>query len=126
MVQLASQLARVCHLFLDQCELHVLLHSPIIHLILLQASWSPDISRRAQSLLHPSYRHQPSPSSTPTATSFSSARPNPVPGLMKAAARLLLIIDFTIVSKVIGLLPLLGRPLAMGYMCVIDSYYFFE
>lgn len=45
---------------------------------------------------------------------------------MKALARMVLIIDFTFVSKVIGLVPLIGRPLAMGYMCIIDSYYFFE
>lgn len=45
---------------------------------------------------------------------------------MKALARMVLIIDFTFVSKVIGLVPLVGRPLAMGYMCIIDSYYFFE
>jgi etoposide-induced 2.4 mRNA len=45
---------------------------------------------------------------------------------MKALARLILIIDFTFVSKVIGLVPLVGRLGALVYMCIIDSYYFFE
>ncbi|OCF36736.1 hypothetical protein I316_01332 [Kwoniella heveanensis BCC8398] len=99
----------------------------------VNASWGPSISRRAQSTLHPSHRFQPSPASTPTSatpSSFSSKKADlnssPYSWVFTAVARILLISDFTLVSRLIGMTPLVGRLAAFAYMCVIDAYYFFE
>ncbi|WVO16300.1 hypothetical protein L204_103975 [Cryptococcus depauperatus] len=93
----------------------------------VNASWGSAISKRAQTLLHPTYRHQPFSVSTPT-------RSQPVEDTKKmfkskistSVARVLLISDFTLVSRLIGLIPLIGKPGALAYMCIIDAYYFFE
>lgn len=117
-----------------------------------QASWAPDISKRAQTMLHPTYvlflpqdlnilsqqlryRHQPSPASTPTSaytslpapSSSSSSTPSNLISLgISTLTRLLLISDFTLVSRLILLVPLIGRPSATAYMSIINAYYFFE
>jgi hypothetical protein len=40
--------------------------------------------------------------------------------------RLLLIVDFTFVFRVAVLIPVLGWPVGLGYMALINSYYAFE
>ncbi|WWC89435.1 uncharacterized protein L201_004359 [Kwoniella dendrophila CBS 6074] len=94
----------------------------------INASWGPSISKRAQSILHPSHRFQPSPTSTPTTSSFSSSIPKPAPfaKIFQAITRILLISDFTLISRLIGLLPIFGKWGSLTYMCVIDAYYCFE
>ncbi|WVF71591.1 hypothetical protein IAT40_006399 [Kwoniella sp. CBS 6097] len=101
----------------------------------VNASWGPSISRRAQSTLHPSHRFQPSPASTPTSTtpssSFASSKKGdskdaPYAWVFTAVTRILLISDFTLVSRLIGMIPWVGQWTAFAYMCVIDAYYFFE
>lgn len=37
-----------------------------------------------------------------------------------------MISDFTLVSHVIAWIPIIGRPLALAYMCIIDAFYAFE
>ncbi|WVQ80629.1 hypothetical protein IAT38_002734 [Cryptococcus sp. DSM 104549] len=96
----------------------------------VNASWGPDISRRAQALLHPTYRHQPTPS-TPTSASTntapsSKAGPKPLARVFTSIARIFLISDFTLVSRLIGYVPVVGRMGSFAYMCVIDAYYCFE
>jgi etoposide-induced 2.4 mRNA len=34
--------------------------------------------------------------------------------------------DFTIVSRILTLIPIIGRPLSIAYMCIINAYYCFE
>ncbi|EIW70754.1 hypothetical protein TREMEDRAFT_61261 [Tremella mesenterica DSM 1558] len=98
----------------------------------INASWSPDITRRAHTLLHPSYRFQPSPSPTPTSAGFSqqsnieSFVSNPIGWLMPSLTRITMISDFTLLTRIMCMIPTLGRWSAMGYMCIINSYYFFE
>ncbi|WVQ99299.1 hypothetical protein IAU59_006431 [Kwoniella sp. CBS 9459] len=99
----------------------------------VNASWGPSISRRAQSTLHPSHRFQPSPASTPTSTTPSSsykkadtASNAPYAWIFTSITRILLISDFTLVSRLIGMTPFVGHLAAFAYMCVIDAYYFFE
>lgn len=90
----------------------------------VNANWGPGISKRAQVLLHPTYRHQPSVWGTPSkstqmATGYTAK-------LFSSATRVLLISDFTLVSRLIGAIPLIGRPCALAYMSIISSYYCFE
>lgn len=40
--------------------------------------------------------------------------------------RLLLIADFTLVSKTLALVPFVGRTLATSYMCIVNAYYAYE
>ncbi|ODO08800.1 etoposide-induced protein [Cryptococcus wingfieldii CBS 7118] len=107
---------------------NVLLSWPVFVLCFwVNAIWGPRISRRAQTMLHPTYRHQPSPASTPIR---SRPAPSPTNGILanvfSSVARILLISDFTLVSRLIGLLPGVGKLGAFAYMCVVDSYYCFE
>jgi len=37
-----------------------------------------------------------------------------------------MIFDFTCVAHTIALVPILGKPLSMSYMAVIDAHYAFE
>ncbi|KAL7421543.1 hypothetical protein Q5752_003312 [Cryptotrichosporon argae] len=84
----------------------------------VNASWGPDISRRAQALLHPAYRHQPATSASPSAAPFDPA------ALARASInRLLLIADFTLVARA---LRLAAAPVALAYMAVVNAYYSFE
>ena len=81
---------------------------------------------RSSCLTCDSYRHQPA-SPGPNQTSFSaSSSSDPFVWVFSTLQRLLLISDFTMVSRLILLLPIFGRPLAFGYMCIINSYYCFE
>lgn len=43
-----------------------------------------------------------------------------------SATRVLLISDFTLVSRLIGVIPLIGWLCALAYMSIISSYYCFE
>jgi etoposide-induced 2.4 mRNA len=130
MVQPAFKLSSIRLLFLDQREFYFREgETAWIYLTLLQATWSPAISKRAQSLLHPTYRHQPSPASTPSSSSATSSFPsssNPFSWVTASITRLLLIGDFQVVSRLIHLTPVFGPVLSMLYMSVIDAYYFFE
>ncbi|WVW83790.1 hypothetical protein I302_105811 [Kwoniella bestiolae CBS 10118] len=94
----------------------------------INASWGPSISKRAQAILHPSHRFQPSPVSTPTSSTPSSSTTTSTPfaKVFQAITRILLISDFTLISRLIGLIPFFGRWASFGYMCVIDAYYCFE
>ncbi|WVR07146.1 hypothetical protein IAU60_004187 [Kwoniella sp. DSM 27419] len=94
----------------------------------VNASWGPSISRRAQATLHPSHRFQPSPSSTPSTSGpgSASASSTPYSWIASSVSRLLLISDFTLLSRLIGLMPFVGGMGAFAYMCVIDAYYCFE
>ncbi|WVQ72608.1 hypothetical protein IAR50_002166 [Cryptococcus sp. DSM 104548] len=95
----------------------------------VNASWGPRISRRAQTMLHPTYRSQPTPASTPIKSKPSpsaSTSDSTLANVFSSIARILLISDFTLVSRVIGLLPGVGKLGAFAYMCVVDSYYCFE
>ncbi|OXH39368.1 etoposide-induced 2.4 mRNA [Cryptococcus neoformans] len=89
----------------------------------INANWGPEISKRAQVLLHPTYRHQPSvwgtPKSTQMATGYTAK-------FFSSAIRVLLISDFTLVSRLIGVIPLIGWLCALVYMSIISSYYCFE
>ncbi|WWC61742.1 uncharacterized protein I303_104327 [Kwoniella dejecticola CBS 10117] len=95
---------------------------------LVNASWGPSISKRAQAILHPSHRFQPSPTSTPTTSIPSSSFPKQAPfaKVFQSITRIILISDFTLISKLIGLIPFFGRWGSFAYMCVIDAYYCFE
>ncbi|CAD6583257.1 MAG: hypothetical protein TREMPRED_003512 [Tremellales sp. Tagirdzhanova-0007] len=88
----------------------------------INASWAPDISRRAQMLLHPAYRHQPTLSTSSTLGVFS----DPSAWVFNTLTRILLISDFTLVTRSLAIIPLIGRPAALTYMCIINSFYCFE
>ncbi|KAK6910213.1 hypothetical protein I203_104245 [Kwoniella mangroviensis CBS 8507] len=96
----------------------------------INASWGPSISKRAQAILHPSHRFQPSPVSTPTTSAPPSSTQTstiaPFAKVFQAITRILLISDFTLISRLIGLIPFFGRWMSFTYMCVIDAYYCFE
>lgn len=98
----------------------------------INSSWSPDISRRAHTLLHPAYRHQPSPTpsspghGTSSLPSSHSLVANPSAWIWHGLTRMTLTSDFVLVTRLIALVPFLGRPSAFIYMCIIDSYHFFE
>ena len=52
--------------------------------------------------------------------------PDIIAKVVTGVQRLLLILDFTIVSNIIALVPVLGRPASLLYMSVIDAYYAFD
>ncbi|WWC70333.1 uncharacterized protein I206_104283 [Kwoniella pini CBS 10737] len=95
---------------------------------LVNASWGPLISKRAQAILHPSHRFQPSPISTPTTSTPLSSFPKQAPfvKVFQSITRIILISDFTLISRLIGLIPFIGKWGSFAYMCVIDAYYCFE
>ncbi|ORY32496.1 etoposide-induced protein 2.4-domain-containing protein [Naematelia encephala] len=88
----------------------------------INASWGPEISKRAQTMLHPTLRNQPTPSSGVGSSSSAS----PISFAVPSVTRLLLISDFTLLTRIIELVPLIGKPTALAYMCVINAYYCFE
>ncbi|KIR67231.1 etoposide-induced protein [Cryptococcus bacillisporus CA1873] len=90
----------------------------------VNANWGPDISKRAQILLHPTYRHQPSVWGTPSKSTQMAV--GYTAKLFSSITRVLLISDFTLVSRLIGMIPLIGWLCAFAYMCIISSYYCFE
>ncbi|ORX36757.1 etoposide-induced protein 2.4-domain-containing protein [Kockovaella imperatae] len=105
---------------------NVLLSWPVFVLCFwINAYWGPAISKRAQILLHPAYRHQPS-SPIPSNRSSSSAPSDPLVWVFSTLQRLLMISDFTLMSRTILLVPVLGRPTAFAYMCIINAYYCFD
>lgn len=80
-----------------------------------------------------SHRHQPPAASTPppgasyqTSSSSSALSGLNLSWLFTFINRIVLISDFTLVVRAISLVPVLGRPLALTYMCMINSYYFWE
>ncbi|WOO77045.1 Telomere length regulation protein elg1 [Vanrija pseudolonga] len=85
--------------------------------------WGPDVARRAQTLLHPSYRHQPT-------TTSSAAPPSPAFGSAAwawlAFTRILLISELTFLGRSLRLIPVFGRPVTLAYMSVVNAYYAFE
>ena len=109
-----------------------------------QASWGPDISKRASTLLHPTYRHQPSPSLAPYrgsvadggqnvsgsggsyAPSSSSDASGLIVTIVKSIRRILLIADFHLVGAFLSYIPLVGYWVSFAYMCIITGSYCFE
>ncbi|KAL1413540.1 hypothetical protein Q8F55_001314 [Vanrija albida] len=85
--------------------------------------WGPDVARRAQALLHPSYRHQPTTTSStsPPAPAFGSPA-----WAWLAFTRLLLISELTFLGRSLRLIPVFGRPVTLAYMSVVNAYYAFE
>ncbi|KAK8864305.1 hypothetical protein IAR55_001552 [Kwoniella newhampshirensis] len=93
----------------------------------VNASWGPDISKRAEKMLNSSYRYQPSPSGLTSSLPVEPGRtPTPFAWIFASLARILLISDFTLVSRLIGFIPLVGKPGSFAYMCIINAYYCFE
>jgi hypothetical protein len=43
-----------------------------------------------------------------------------------AVQRILLISDFTLVNQSLAFIPIIGRPLSVCYMSIIDAFYAFE
>ncbi|WWD17397.1 hypothetical protein CI109_101838 [Kwoniella shandongensis] len=93
----------------------------------INASWGPDISKRAEKMLNSSYRYQPSPTTSPSSfPSDSSQTITAFAWVFKSLARIMLISDFTLVSRLTGLIPFIGKPAGFAYMCIINAYYCFE
>ncbi|BEJ11057.1 hypothetical protein CspHIS471_0104790 [Cutaneotrichosporon sp. HIS471] len=85
----------------------------------VNAIWGPGIAKRAQGMMHPSYRHQPL---------HTPAAPNPTTTdrIWLTLTRLLLIADFTLVSRTLSLIPVVGRLLSISFICLINAYYAYE
>ncbi|RSH78328.1 uncharacterized protein EHS24_002047 [Apiotrichum porosum] len=89
----------------------------------INAIWGPDVARRAQAMLHPAYRLSSSTApQNPAPTVFS----DPVAWAWVTVMRLLLIADFTLVGRTIALVPVLGVPIGLAYMSLINCYYPYE
>ncbi|CAK9785456.1 hypothetical protein CC85DRAFT_293575 [Cutaneotrichosporon oleaginosum] len=88
----------------------------------VNAIWGPGIARRAQGMMHPSYRHQP------LHTGHTTAAPTPTTTdrVWLTLTRLLLIADFTLVARSMALIPVIGRLLSISFISLINSYYAYE
>ncbi|GMK59563.1 hypothetical protein CspeluHIS016_0801690 [Cutaneotrichosporon spelunceum] len=85
----------------------------------VNAIWGPGIAKRAQGMLHPSYRYQPLHTpTTPTVTTTDR--------VWLTLTRLLLIADFTLVARTLAIVPVVGGILSISFICLINSYYAYE
>lgn len=60
-----------------------------------------------------------------TSSSISEI-PAPPSTALLTLTRLLLIGDFTLVSRSIALIPFIGKPIALSYMALVNAYYAYE
>ncbi|EKD02139.1 hypothetical protein A1Q2_03501 [Trichosporon asahii var. asahii CBS 8904] len=92
---------------------NVLLNWPMFAVCFaVNAYWGPGVAKRAQSVMHPA--------------SSTSELPAPPSTALLTLTRLLLIGDFTLVSRSIALVPIVGRPIALAYMALVNAYYAYE
>lgn len=87
----------------------------------INASWSHTISQRAVVLQHPTSRQTASMSNGngSDATSFFNK-------LLSSLPRLLLILNFTLISFLLRYIPWIGRWLSFIYVCWVNAYYCFD
>jgi len=59
-------------------------------------------------------------------TSYNLVTDNIISKGFTAIQRVLMIFDFTLVAHLIALIPIIGTPVSLAYMGIIDAHYAFE
>jgi hypothetical protein len=100
-----------------------------------QASWSASISKRALVVQYPTSRQaQPEPnlgdykyvSCNVGVPSLTESLDSIYQKVLASLPRFLLILDYQVIALLLSYIPIIGKPLAFSYACLLNSYYCFE